>query len=330
MDHVPISVIIPVYNAMPYLSECLDSLLDQSFPDFEIICVNDGSSDTSKMLLDGYSARSEKVRVIDQENQGAGRARNVGLRHAAGKYVIFLDADDRFDPELLKKVYFKAERTGSEVVIFDIYRFDNVTKELRAPRMNLNKKYIPQMEVFSKADIPEHIFNISLGTAWNKLYLKKFLVDRKLEFQEIRNSNAVYFSFATLLCADRISVVDERLLYYRSNDPQSTVGRISESPTCFIEAWRRLYRMVLQNDDPRIYKSFASAFCTYARRRLSEYKTSAAFNETFYDLKKNVLFEFGLVGSDRTVLLSDETHRWVQEVLSLDDVSYKHDHGIDV
>lgn len=329
MNSILISVIIPVYNAIPYLSECLDSLLNQSFTDFEILCVNDGSNDLSKDLLYEYSAKSEKIRVIEQENQGAGKARNVGLSYAAGKYVIFLDADDFFESDLLKKVYFKAERTDSEIVIFDIYRFDNETKELKTPKMNLNKKYLPEKEVFSKADIPEHIFNISLGTAWNKLYQKKFLMDKKLEFQEIRNSNTVYFSFATLLCADRISVVDERLLYYRSNNPGSTVGRISESPTCFIEAWRKIYSIVLHNNDLSIYKSFVTAFCTYSKRRLSEYKSTIAFNEAFYHLKRSVLSEFGLAEPNRNMFLSDETYQWALNILSLDDVSYKQNYGMD-
>lgn len=330
MNSILISVIIPVYNAMPYLSECLNSLLNQSFSDFEILCVNDGSNDSSKELLCEYSAKSEKIRVIEQENQGAGKARNVGLRYATGKYVIFLDADDFFECDLLKKVYLKAERTDSEIVIFDIFRFDNVTKELKTPKMSLNKKYIPEVEVFSRVDIPEHIFNISLGVAYNKLYQKKFLTDKKLQFQEIRNSNTVYFSFAALLCANRISVVNERLLYYRSNNPKSTVGRISESPTCFIEAWRKIYSMVLHNNDSKIYKSFVTAFCAYSKRRLSEYKTSVAFNEAFYCLKKSALFEFGLAEPERTVFLSDEMYQWSLDILSLDDIQYKQNYSLNI
>ena len=97
-----ISVIVPVYNVEKYLSECLDSIINQTFPDFEIICVNDCSTDKSGNILEDYSRKDNRIKIFyHQFNQGLGAARNTGLKNAHGKYVQFLDSDDYFELTLL-------------------------------------------------------------------------------------------------------------------------------------------------------------------------------------------------------------------------------------
>ena len=93
-DLVKISVIIPVYNTQEYLRECIDSVLNQNFQDIEIICINDGSTDNSQDILDEYHKKDIRFKVFTQKNQGLAKSRNVGLNHAKGEYVIFLDSDD--------------------------------------------------------------------------------------------------------------------------------------------------------------------------------------------------------------------------------------------
>ena len=100
-----ISVIMPVYNAQRYLGETIASLQAQTFADFEVICVDDGSTDDSMAILDQVIAQDPRFRVVNQENAGAGAARNKGFTHARGEYAIFLDSDDLFSPKLLEKLY---------------------------------------------------------------------------------------------------------------------------------------------------------------------------------------------------------------------------------
>lgn len=305
MNEILVSVIMPVYNSKPYISECLNSLLSQSMDCFEIICVDDGSTDGTGNLLREYEKLYPFIKVVRQENKGAGSARNYGYSFAQGKYVIFLDSDDYFDRQLLEKVCDKAEKNNCDIVLFDIYRFDNQTKEIFTPSLNVNQKVLPSLEVFSVDDIPESIFNLSLGVTWNKLYKNRFIHENNLRFQEIRNSNSVYFSFATFLLAKRISVVNERLLYYRSNNPKSTVGQIGNSPLCFIDAWRALHDVVVSKNDARIQLSFAKAFITYAKRRLSEYKSIDTATEVYCYLKKTTIDEFELDKISKTDISSD-------------------------
>lgn len=118
---VGISVIIPVYNVEAYVRECLDSVLNQSFEDYEIICVNDGSTDNSGMILEEYEKRSDKLRVIYQENKGLSEARNTGIRHATGKYICFLDSDDLLVQDALKKMWVGAEEAGSDILTYEIH-----------------------------------------------------------------------------------------------------------------------------------------------------------------------------------------------------------------
>ena len=107
---IKVSVIIPVYNAEKYLEECLDSLLRQTFTDMEIICVDDGSTDSSAEILKRFQEKDRRIRVLFQENQYAGIARNNGMKIAQGEYLLFLDADDFFEDTLLEKIYSQGKK----------------------------------------------------------------------------------------------------------------------------------------------------------------------------------------------------------------------------
>ncbi|HJD96893.1 glycosyltransferase, partial [Mailhella massiliensis] len=100
-----LSVIIPVYNVEKYLARCLDSVLAQSFSDMEIICVDDGSTDSSPDILRAYAARDARIRLIHQKNRGIAAARNAGLDAAAGRYVAFVDSDDAVTPDIYKSIF---------------------------------------------------------------------------------------------------------------------------------------------------------------------------------------------------------------------------------
>ena len=110
-----ISVIIPVYNAEKYLGQCLDSLIGQTFSDFEIICVNDGSNDSSLDILNNYADKCDKIKIINIENSGPGPARNKGLDIASGDYITFVDADDWVDKKFLEILYASAIKTNADI-----------------------------------------------------------------------------------------------------------------------------------------------------------------------------------------------------------------------
>ncbi|MEE0594535.1 MAG: glycosyltransferase family 2 protein [Eggerthella lenta] len=130
MSDTPIvSIVVPAYNGERHIRQCVESVLAQTMPDFELICVNDGSTDGTGSLLDDMAARDDRMRVIHQENKGEGAARNAGLDVARGRYLAFFDADDFAEPQLLEKVVRRAEETGADVVAYRVDSYNDETGE---------------------------------------------------------------------------------------------------------------------------------------------------------------------------------------------------------
>jgi glycosyltransferase involved in cell wall biosynthesis len=127
---VKISVIIPVYNIEDYLKECLDSIVNQSLDDIEIICVNDGSTDSSLDILKEYGNADSRVRIISQENKGIGCARNTALTSVKGEYVYFMDGDDILELDALEKLYNLAVERDVDFIMFKISNFNEDTGEI--------------------------------------------------------------------------------------------------------------------------------------------------------------------------------------------------------
>ncbi|GAB7140736.1 hypothetical protein RsTz2092_06880 [Deferribacterales bacterium RsTz2092] len=113
---LPISIIVPVYNVEPYLRKCLDSLLAQTFTDIEVLCVNDGSTDNSLAILREYANKDERIKVFTHENQGVGYTRNVGLKNARGKYIMWCDPDDWYEPTMCEEMFSAIEREDVDLV----------------------------------------------------------------------------------------------------------------------------------------------------------------------------------------------------------------------
>lgn len=134
-----ISVIIPVYNVEEYLRECVDSVLKQTYQAFEIILVDDGSTDTSGDICDAYAKKDKRIQVIHQKNQGQAVARNTGFAVAKGKYIYFIDSDDWIVPETLEKLMKKAEQEKAEVVFFDANSFTEQSEKFHVEQRYLRK-----------------------------------------------------------------------------------------------------------------------------------------------------------------------------------------------
>ena len=180
MSNPKISIIIPVYNSEKYLSECLDSIVNQTLKEIEIICVNDGSTDNSLSILKEYTSKDKRIKIIDKENEGQGYARKCGLDIANGKYILFCDSDDYYaELTAFEELYNYIENVKSDVVIFDFIQKNVIDKSIdyktnyKYPKDVLLKKRWSNREIFSYLDI-DNLF-IFYVTFWCKLYSKKFL-----------------------------------------------------------------------------------------------------------------------------------------------------------
>lgn len=209
-----ISVIMPVYNVEMFLKETIATLQKQTLKDFEVLFVDDGSTDGSQEILYHTAASDGRFKVLRQQNGGAGAARNRGFEAAQGKYCIFLDSDDLFCPDLLEKLYDAAELHQADIATCNFSRFDekgNVTY-----RTGIHTEWLPRdIQVFNYQDCPNHIMSVVNPTPWNKLYRSDFIRANNLKYEEISSTNDITFAAVSVAAAERITYVTDHLVRYR-------------------------------------------------------------------------------------------------------------------
>lgn len=204
-----ISVIIPVYNTSIYLRQCLDSVLEQDFDDYEVICVNDGSTDNSLEILREYEKKSSKIKVIDQTNSGVATTRNTGLKNASGDFLAFLDSDDFIRENYLSKLYNAALKTKSDIVICNFYRYYEQTNFAKPVFYRFRRGQFNKYEIL-KGLIPDNLIHSYL---WNKLWKREIFEDNNafpnMKFEDLAIMSELIYK------ANKITVIPEALYYYR-------------------------------------------------------------------------------------------------------------------
>ena len=220
--NIKISVIIPIYNAGEYLTRAIGDLLKQSFTDFELICVDDGSTDNSRQILNSFARKDDRVRIITRHNGGPSVARNDGLEEAKGDYIIFLDADDFYEKDLLASLYEVAERDSLDIAVakFDIYNdsHNKYSTPLEEPHSGI---FVPG-GVTSKNEYPDFILSSTTGYVWNKLFRAEFVKNMALAFDpELYVFEDVLFVCSALSLAERVGRIESVLIHHRVYSEQS-------------------------------------------------------------------------------------------------------------
>ena len=225
-----VSVIIPVYNVKPYLNECLNSVINQTYSYLQIVLVDDGSTDDSGRICDEYALKDERITVIHKENQGLGAARNTGMQIATGKYIIFLDSDDYWDVDTIEKLVNTAEKDELQVVVFSAEPFlDGMTGEYtgrsytHSVQNNVIKNGRDSLSVaFDNREYYEQ--------ACLRFYLLDYIRNHDLKFEEGILHEDISFSFLAYVYAERLMCLGERF-YHRRYRPGSimTSGKLVQS-----------------------------------------------------------------------------------------------------
>lgn len=237
-----ISVVIPVYNVEDYLSQCLDSVINQTLQDIEIICVDDGSTDDSYGILQEYAQKDKRIIILQQNNAGAGVARNTGIKIARGEYLSILDSDDFFDVDMLEKAYLQCKRDNADICVFRSDRYDTETGKYEAIPWTIKRCYLPVGLPFGAGDIYPYIFQIFNGWAWDKVYRREFIENTELQFQGLRTTNDAFFVFMANIQADTITIVDEILVHHRVNTKTSLTVTRENSWDCCWQAIRAIQK----------------------------------------------------------------------------------------
>lgn len=298
---VKVSVIIPVYNVEPYLRECVESILNQTLKEIELICVDDGSTDGSLGILREYEAKDDRVTVLTQQNQGGGAARNKGLAIAKGKYLSLLDSDDFFAPDMLEKTYLLCEERNAQICVYQVLRYEDGTGRTWWDKNAFKVENIPEKEVFSYRDMPDSILNTFQNWAWNKLISRELVEENHIRFQEIFRTNDLLFVASCMVLADRITVLEEKLVYYRvgmKNSCQSTNARY---PKDFLRAFYAVKEFL---EEKGIYEAVEKSFLNQALSgciyNLNSIQDQQAKEDLYLELKNTAFEKLGIAGKEKS------------------------------
>ena len=236
-----VSVIVPVYNVEKYLSRCLESLINQSLKDIEIICINDGSADNSLQILKQFAYKDNRIKIINQTNSGQSVARNKGLAIASGKYIGFVDSDDWIDNDYYEKMFETIERTNSDFACCSIKR---MYPYKQSKRLEITKEEIicNLNDKFKYLNMPSQCFSV------NKLYKRELLNKFEIRFIEGRYFEDIPFLLNIVLNFEQMVSVPNITYYYWAN-PNSTMKKQDNiKRQDFIWAWDYMLEFCRNNN----------------------------------------------------------------------------------
>ena len=230
-----ISVIVPVYNVEKYLSKCLESIINQTYQNLEIICVDDGSTDSSPKILEEYAKKDTRIKILSQTNSGQGVTRNLAINLAKGEYIMFVDSDDWLSLNACEVLLNKISLTNSDFVIFGAYLFDDNKncERIDSPYWSVDeyREILKRKEVFDYKDVKDIIFK--RFSPWNKFYNASFLKANNIKFDEKLEFEDVIFHMKSFLFADRITYCQDCLYNYRLFHSSSCTERFRKGKECF-------------------------------------------------------------------------------------------------
>ena len=242
-----LSVIIPIYNSKSYLREAIDSVINQTLSDIEIICINDGSTDNSLEIINEYAAKDKRIKIIDKPNEGYGKTINRGLDEAKGEFVAVFEPDDILDKTIYEKLCAIAEKENLDVVKCNFFNYwSQKNKKKKSGLVSRCAKKHP----FCPKD------NLKIFTAhasiWAGIYRKSFLDKNNIRLLETAGASYqdMSFMFKVLATVDKMYLLDEALLYYRQDNPNSSVNN-PKKMYCVCDEYEEIGRFLDENPDKK-------------------------------------------------------------------------------
>ncbi len=264
---VKFSIIVPVYNVRDFLQECLDSIKKQSLKDFEVICVNDGSTDDSLEILREYAEKDSRFKIFSQENQGQGVARNKGIEFSHGEYFLFVDPDDFIEPNTLEILYKEFQRTNVDMIQFDNATCKENEKKYCGSGTNSFKKrmyekfkyHIKNNAIYNWHDTKITDLSAISLCAWDKAYRADFIKNNQIKFALYKVSEDNIFSISANLLADKILYLNKTLYHYRTRSG-SSVNKASDNNFCVFDNIDLIKEFLVSNN---LFNEYKSAFKKY-------------------------------------------------------------------
>lgn len=286
------SIILPVYNVEKYLSACIDSILNQTFKDYEIILVDDGSKDSSGAICDNYASKHNYVKVIHKPNGGQSDARNVGLRAASGEYVFFMDSDDLFyTDKVLEKVASKTKNNPDVVFHKHIKWFENTGTYSKC-----DYDYDENIDGQSFEEVLcKLIDNDAYGNAaWKKFVRRELLVNNGIEFQTGISAEDNDWFYKVLMVMHSVELIDEVFYVYRQREGSVTHGKsekLFDNMMWIIEKWAEIIKQPDKKNGVKVISNdLAYQYCN----AIINFSQTSKTKESFERLKKyKYLLQYG-------------------------------------
>ena len=256
--NIKFSIIIPVYNVEKFLRESLDSIVAQTFKDFEVICVNDGSTDNSLEILNEYANKDSRIKVISQENQGQGVARNNAIDIAQGKYLLFVDPDDFIESNTLEVLYNKFHETDVDIIQFDYATHKRVETFKKRLKKYFNYS-IKNNQIFNWHEIKKKNLEKMFLVIWDKAYKTSFIKEHNIKFAPNKIGEDQLFSISSIFSTNKILYVDIPFYHYRMRFG-SSLNKVSDENFCVFENIKLLKDFLVTNN---LYEEYKSSFEKY-------------------------------------------------------------------
>lgn len=247
--NIKVSIVVPIYNVEKYLKQCLDSIVNQSLTDIEIICVDDGSTDSCPAILAEYAEKDARIKVVTKPNSGYGNTMNVGVSHASGEYLGIVESDDYIDEYMYETLYKIAKDSDLDIAKSLFTSFDNETNE----RTIDNCDYVTKNKVIcpSEANSPF----LLTPSIWSAIYKISLIKDNKIQFNNTPGASYqdTAFFFKTHIMAKRYMLIDKSLLFYRVSHVESSSTKIGKNKMFLVLGeWNEVFRYISEKKLPQI------------------------------------------------------------------------------
>lgn len=267
-----ISVIIPCYNTEKYLKQCLDSVINQTFKDLEIICINDGSTDSTLQILEEYAQKDSRIKVVTQGNKGLSGARNTGLENATQEYCYFLDSDDYIETNLLETAFNALNNNQIDYYCFGSKVFTEDEKNLVQDASSMNEYLRIKFNGTQKA-----IFDVGQNQnihVWNKIFRTQIIKENNIHFIEGLLYEDIFFTWYYFFLSKKIYFDKKIFHYYRMHSnsimEKTTLNKSYESAVSHLYNWHELFVQVSKNKDlfKKNYRNLKILLRNYKRRTI--------------------------------------------------------------
>lgn len=278
MENIKISV--PVYNVEKYIGQCLDSIVNQTYKNLEIIIVNDGSNDNSLEIINRYSQNDRRIKIINLENKGVSFARNIGIKNSEGNYISFVDSDDYLNLNTYEKLAENLD--GEDLIIFNYGRFENSTGEI------IKEKYVSDDEMQELPEEKRYLYSKINHSCWNKLYKTEYLKRNKFKFFEILYED-VFFNLEVIYSTNNIKILNESFYNYRVNRKDSIMGNRNNNDLNYIQRQVSAYKTNFENINKLIEKNknnYSAGKLVYILSERENWRAKLERNLNFEEIDK--------------------------------------------